>query len=264
MPLYLAVTPDQLNTALDLTPHLAHVAYRVTGDGILRKRDLPSALRGGAMVVECAEPFPSTAAEPLSRTIMNHCLCRSFSGIVLDAPGAVGDAVAALARQLQSLCRTYRRHLWLPEQYADAVPGSTILLCTALSGGSLAQRLEEACGRYGAEHIALDLQRLAMEFPLPCPTGEGTPLGIQELAQRQQGAAVYYCSELCARYFTLRHGGSTRFVLFDDADTLHRKRELAASYGIADAFVMWPEVADIAEMLFDAKKALDAKKEGEP
>ena len=264
MPLYLAVTPDHLNTALTLTPHLAHAAYRVTGQGTLFARDLPSALRGGAMVVECAEAFPSAAAEPLSRTIMNRCLCRSFSGIVLDAPGAVSSTVTALARQLQPLCQTYRRQLWLPEEYADAVPGSAMLLCAALSGGSLAQRLEEACARYGAERIALDLQRLAMEFPLPCPTGEGTPLTVQELVQRQKSAAVYYCGELCARYFTLRHDGRTRFVLFDDADTLHRKWQLAASYGIADAFVMWPEVADIAETLFDTKKALDTKKEGEP
>ena len=258
MPLYLAVTPDHLTAALALTPHLALVAYRVAGDGTLLTRDLPSALRGGVMVVDCPEVFPAAAAEPLSRTIMNHCLCRSFSGIVLDAPGTAGSAVTALARQLQPLCAAYRRQLWLPEQYATTVPGSTVLLCTALSGGSLAQRLEEARARHGAERIALDLQRLMMEFPLPCPTGVGTPLTVQELRQHLQSSSIYYCSELCARYFTRRHGGSTRFVLFDDGDTLRRKRELAASHGITDAFVMWPEVEDIADTLFDAKK------EGEP
>ena len=264
MPFYLAVTPDHLPSALALTPHLAHVAYRVTVEGTLLAQDLPSALRGGAMVVECTDLFSPTAAEPRSRTIMNHCLCRNFSGIILDAPETAGSALVELARQMQSLCTTYRRRLYLPEPYADAAPDSTALLCTALSGGSLAQRLEEACTRHGAEHIALDLQRLMMEFPLPCPIGEGTPLTREALGQRQQGAAVYYCSELCARYFTRRHGSSTRFVLFDDADTLRRKWELAQALGIADAFVMWPEVEDIAHSLFDAKKAPDTKKEGEP
>lgn len=258
MPLYLAVTPDHLTAALALTPHLALVAYRVADDGTLLTCDLPSTLRGGVMVVDCPVAFPAAAAEPLARTIMDHCLQRSFSGIVLDAPRTAGSCVAALARQLQPLCDAYRRQFWLPEHCAEAVPGSVALLCTALSGGSLARRLEEAAAHYGPGRIALDLQRLAMEFPLPCPTGEGTPLTVQELHRQLQDAAVYYCSELCARYFTRRHGGSTRFVLFDDGDTLRRKRELAASYGIIDAFVMWPEVEDIADTLFDAKK------EGEP
>ena len=264
MPLYLAVTPDHLPAAMALTPHLAHVAYRVTVEGTLLAQDLPSSLRGGLMVVECTKAFPAAAAGSLARAMIDHCLQRSFSGIVLDTPGTAGNAMTALARQLQPLCAAYRRQLYLPEQYADAVPGSTVLICTALSGGSLSRRLEDACARHGAERIALDLQRLAMEFPLPCPTGVGTPLSTHELHRQMQGAAVYYCSELCARYFTRHHRGSTRFVLFDDADTLRRKRELAQALGIADAFVMWPEVEDIAHSLFDAKKAPDTKKEGEP
>lgn len=258
MPLYLTVTPEHLTTALALTPHLAHAAYGVSGDGTLLSRNLPATLRGGVMVVDCGTSFPAVSAEALAREVISQCLQRSFSGIVLDAPPETSDAASALARRLQPLCALYRRRLFLPPHCANAAPEATILLCTALSGGSLPQRLQEACAQYGAERIALDLQRLMMEFPLPCPTGEGTPLTSGELQQRQQSAAIYYCSELCARYFTRRHGSSTRFILFDDADTLRRKWELAQTLGISDAFVMWPEAEDLLSQLFGTKK------EGEP
>lgn len=259
MQLYLAATPDHLQEALALTPHLTHVAFRVGEDGALLTRFLPPALRGGVMVLQCEEPFPSSADECLAREVLRTCAHRHFSGVVLDAPNTPpSPSVLALAQQLQRLTKQYQRRLYLPEYYAQSVPESSVLICTALSGGSLQQRLQEAVEQYGASRIALDLQRLAMEFPLPCPTGEGTPLGIDELRRRLRSCAVYYCDALCARYFTCRRGSSTQFVLFDDAETLRRKIELAEAMGITEAFVVWPEVEDIVDALFEKKK------EGEP
>ena len=74
----------------------------------------------------------------------------------------------------------------MPEIYAAASPETVVLLCTALSGGSLQGRLEEACAAYGAQRLALDLERLMMDFPLPCPSGEGIRLSREELAIRMQ------------------------------------------------------------------------------
>ena len=258
MQLYLAATPDHLQENLALTPHLAHVAFRAGEDGTLLTRFLPPALRGGVMVLQCEESFPVSAAEYLAREVLRTCVHRHFSGVVLDAPDTPSPSVLALAQQLQRLAKQYQRRLYLPECYAQSVPEASVLICTALSGGSLQQRLQEAAEQYGASRIALDLQRLAMEFPLPCPTGEGTPLGINELRRRLRSCAVYYCDALCARYFTCRHDGKTHFVLFDDAETLQRKLELSEAAGITEAFVVWPEVEDIVDTLFEKKK------EGEP
>lgn len=258
MQLYLAATPDHLQENLALTPHLAHVAFRVGEDGTLLTRFLPPALRGGVMVLQCEELFPVSAVERLSCEVLRTCIHHNFSGVVLDAPDSPSPPTLALAQQLQKLCKQYQRRLYLPECYAQAVPEASVLICTALSGGSLQQRLQEAVEQYDASRIALDLQRLAMEFPLPCPTGEGAPLGIDELRRRASTHAIYYCDALCARYFTCRCGGKTHFVLFDDAETLRRKMALAEAMGITEAFVVWPEVGDIVQALFDKKK------EGEP
>lgn len=258
MQLYLAVTPDHVENALALTPHLAHAAFRVTRDGGLLCGTLPPRLRGGLAVVQCDTPFPESAAPALSRELLQLCLQRDFRGIVPDGFTRATAAHRTLCAALDALCSRYGRRLYVPPCCADEAPHAAVLVCTALSGGTLRELLGNAIQRFGTHRIALDLQRLMMEFPLPCPSGEGAPLSSQELRQRMAGRSVYYCDSLCARYFTRSEDGKTRFVLFDDTDTLRRKMALAEELGITEGFLMWPEVADIAGELFSKKK------EGEP
>ena len=157
---------------------------------------------------------------------------------------------AALIRQLAPLLGAYGRRLYVPAIYAAASPATAALLCTALPGGSLQGRLEETCAAYGAQRLALDLERLMMDFPLPCPSGEGIRLSREELAIRMQGRSVFYAEDLCARYFTYVRDGQAHFVLFDDAGTLKQKLRSGASMGFSAAFLMWPEIKDIAGELF--------------
>lgn len=225
MTLYLTAAPDRLAQARAATAQLAHAAYRI-GPG----------------------------SQLLARQLVRVCLRRGFSGIVLDLEelpeGRWAEDRAALIRQLAPLLTAYGRRLYVPEIYAAASPETVVLLCTALSGGSLQGRLEEACAAYGAQRLALDLERLMMDFPLPCPSGEGVRLSREELSIRMQGRSVFYAEDLCARYFTYRRGGQTHFVLFDDAGTLKRKMEMGQVLGIREGFVMLPEVEDLTGFLF--------------
>ena len=145
-----------------------------------------------------------------------------------------------------------RKQLFVPEEYGRRVASAQVLVCTALSGGSLRQRLEEAGQAFGQKRLALDLQRLRMSFPLPCPSGEGKALSGEELeemmAQRQP--SVFYSGDLCAKYFTSTQEGESRFVLFDDAGTLRRKMQLGRELGVTTGLLMYPEVEDILPELF--------------
>ena len=176
--------------------------------------------------------------------------CKAASALEELPEGRWAEDRAALIRQLAPLLGAYGRRLYVPEIYAAASPETVVLLCTALSGGSLQGRLEETCAAYGAQRLALDLERLMMDFPLPCPSGEGIRLSREELAIRMQGRSVFYAEDLCARYFTYRRGGQTHFVLFDDAGTLRRKIEMGQALGIREGFVMLPEVEDLTGSLF--------------
>ena len=132
-----------------------------------------------------------------------------------------------------------------------------MLLCTALSGGTFVQHLQEVAEQYGgAARLALDIQRLRMDFTLPAQSGEGRPLSgreLQDLLDRES-PSVFFSQDLCARYFTYARDGETHFVLFDDADTLSQKLRTGGNMGFAAAFLMYPEVQDLLPKLFPGRR----------
>ena len=91
-----------------------------------------------------------------------------------------------------------------------------------------------------------------MDFPLPARTGEGRALTAEELEAllQERRPCVFFSPALCTRYFTYTQKGVAHFVLFDDAETLHRKVRIGASLGFFTAFFQWPEISDIADDLF--------------
>lgn len=257
MQLYLAVTPDRLREAARYTDHLAHVAYRVDRDGRLTRRDLLARTRGGIMVLgdqECGLIRDSAA---LCREVWRECGNRGYGGVLADfeRPPAA-DRTAFLAALGMVLGRNGKR-LFIPEVYGGQVGQGMVMVCTALSGGELRQRLGECIRQFGKGRVALDLQRLRMSFPLPCPTGEGRPLSRRELEEmlERKGQSVFYSHDLCAKYFTFTDHGENRFVLFDDAGTIRKKIQLGQELGIGTGVLMYPEVEDILPELLGRRQS---------
>jgi len=245
--LYLAVTPDKLKEAGRYTDRLAHVAYRIGKEGRLVRRDLLARTRGGLMVLGDREGGPVRDPAALCRDVWRECGNRGYGGVLADFEQPETQDKASFLSALGRVLARNGRWLFVPEPYGAQVAQATVLICTAMSGGNLRQRLEEAINRYGRGRVALDVQRLRMSFPLPCPSGEGQPLTGEELTallERKQ-QSVFYSSDLCAKYFTDTDGSGSRFVLFDDTDTLRKKLHLGQELGISTAFLMYPEVADI-------------------
>ena len=118
--------------------------------------------------------------------------------------------------------------------------GAAVLLSTAISGGTLRQRLEEAVSRCG--EVYLDLERTRRVFPLPCPDGAGTPIGAEELDRyAREAESCFFSPELQCKVLVHREEAAVRFVLFDDAETLRCKTDLAAELGIRHGFLLAPD-----------------------
>ncbi len=250
MQLYLAAAPGLLSRAQKFAVPVAHAAYRVDDTGHLTAQDLPAQLRGGLLML-CGREAPLVRSpETLCREILQECQRRDFGGVVLDYEGAPSSPSIRLMRLLETELRRRQKRLYVPELWGDHARQSAVLIGTAVSGGSLRQRLEEAVGRYAPRPVALYCQRLAMDFLLPSPNGEGSALTLDQLARLREGHTVYFSPDLCARYFTYRARTHTHFVLFDDADTLQRKLTLGEDLGIKAAFFMLPEVDDLVGKLF--------------
>ena len=254
MQLYLAVTPDHLDTAMRHTNRIAHVAYRIEEGGTLYSCELAKRIKGGFMVLSDGDGCEIPDLSALCKAIWNECEQRDFAGIVADFEQPVSEQRCAFLNQLCGVLRCKGRTLFVPESYGEAVKGAMVLICTAVSGGTLHHRLGESRRCFG-DRVALDLQRVRMEFPLPCPSGEGCPIPQETLCEfLSENPSVFFSEDLCAKYFVRVCGCEPKFVLFDDAQTLHRKLRLAQGMGITTAFVMFPEVEDILGELWSSKQ----------
>ena len=253
MQTYLAVTPEELREAGKYGCAFAHVAYRIGQNSTMLRQNLLLQTRGGLLSVSDREAPLIEDPQALCAAVLRECGRRGYGGVLLDFEERPRRDRLAFVEQLGRTLSAGRRTLYLPERYAGAAPGAVVLLCTAVSGGSFSQYLQEAVAQAGgAGRLALDVQRLRMDFRLPARSGEGESLtgeALEALMEREH-PAVFFSQDLCARYFTYSRDGESHFVLFDDADTLNQKLRLGAGMGFHAAFFMWPEVRDIAPRLF--------------
>lgn len=244
MQLYLAAAPRYLPEAGRWGLPIAHAAYTVDGGGRLAALPLPPDLRGGLLLLTGPDSPSLPQPDALCRDILRECLRRGYTGVVVGA--ALPDAALTA---LADLCSRYGRALYVPERSGGTVPQARVVVSTALSGGTLRRRMEEAVRRFGARRMALDLACTRMDFALPAPYGEGAALTARQLTALRDQRPVFFSPELCARYFTYEQGGMTHFVLFDDADTLRRKIQLGTALGIPAGFLSLPEAAEALPQL---------------
>ena len=97
----------------------------------------------------------------------------------------------------------------------------------------------------------LCLRRAREDFFLPATKGVGHPISQEELnrLRRRLEPSVFFSPHLCARYFTyMSRETGAHFVLFDDRETLEKKRTLALELGIRRFFLLYPEIADLWEV----------------
>ena len=116
--------------------------------------------RGGLLYFALEQP-PSGAADPFLNQLRRECAAQRYRGVIADLPPrGCGQFVQALDRALTA----QRLALYLPEPYAQTAPHARILVSTAVSGGTLKDRLESAVRRYGADRTVAALERRAEDF----------------------------------------------------------------------------------------------------
>lgn len=252
MKLFIASAP---NTAQEAGTHgkpLANLAYRIGEGSHLLRQNLLLQTQGGLLAISDRNAPPVDDPAALSQAVLRECGRRSYTGVLLDFEASPRSDLRAFADQLSQLLPQSRRTLYVPEAYTGK--GRITLINTAISGGTYTERLQESAASYGGpQQVALDVQRLQMDFSLPAPTGEGKPLSKEELQtlMEQKSPSSFFSPELCAHYFTYTESQTAHFVLYDDAASLRRKLRIGAQLGFSAAFFQWPEISDLASSLFE-------------
>lgn len=240
----ITLPPRQLPALRGWQATPAHLAYRLGPGPHLFRAEGAAPPRGGLMVVDDKDFDGLGPTGPLCQEIIRETLARGFSGAVLDFE----NRLPPLEQIAAALDEPFARRGWtliVPERYGQAAPHAKVMIPSALSGGSLRQRLEEALERFGESRVVLALEKRAEDFYLPSPTGGGHPLTPQELEELRGrlSPSVFFSGELCARYFTyMSRENGAHFVLFDDGDTLRRKVEVARGLGVGTFLAPWAEV----------------------
>lgn len=254
--LYLLTAPEHLRAAAAHGLPLAHQAYRLGSGAHLLRANFPAVPRGGLMMIGAAAFDGQGDSMQFCREVLRECNNRQFSGVIFDLDTQPSPALARLLAQLGEQLQRRNLPFYLPEAYQNYQSTAHLMVSTAISGGALEKRLEDAVSRYGAERIALCIDRSAEDFYLPAPQGSGRPLSREELHQRMESLSpsVFFSNELCAHYFTyMSQNSGAHFVLFDDVGSIRKKIALAEQLGIRQCFLLYRELDDLLPELLSSQ-----------
>ncbi len=184
-------------------------------------------------------------AAPIAEALLQECRRTGVRGVFADLESDT-RAVRALCKTLDTVLYDADMPLFVPPSRAQDVSHAIITFETAISGGSLSERLSEAQTQYGRDRVAALLQPISADFCMPSDTADGSPLTPAErhaLWQHHQ-SQIFFSRELCAKYFTYmdaEHHG--HFVLFDDEATWLAKLSVLEGLHIPHCFALYPDAA---------------------
>ncbi|MDR3310346.1 MAG: hypothetical protein LBS90_03220 [Oscillospiraceae bacterium] len=199
---------------------------------------------GGAAVVGVSELRAGTPVAELADEISAEVSARRFDGVVFDGGEGAPRTAAALADE--TAARIAPKPVFVAEPLGEYAPRAVVLVQSALSGGYLMNHIAAAVKKYGRERVAIELDRVIMDFTLPSFTGVGEEITRGEAERRRGESPVFFADSLCVNYF-MYSDGNKHIVLYDDAESVNAKLALAAEFGIRDVFIYYPQVKDIFE-----------------
>ena len=200
------------------------------------------------MVSELARCQARGEADRLAAQVLAECRRRRFEGVLADFERPPGERTLEIRQALERALTAAGLPLLVPEAYGEALPRAKVLICSAISGGKLTDYLTQRSEAYPGR-ADLELRRVRMAFPLPCPDGEGEPVEALALEEILKTSPAYYSESLGCNYVTCREGEAVRFILYDTPGTLRRKLELARELGYTQAVILYPEAIDLLEQM---------------
>ena len=177
--------------------------------------------------------------------IMYELNSNNYKALLLDTGGTNFSCHHNYAQALEHQCINSGKTLYISSALYPSCRCSTVIIPSAISGGTLLGLMCEAKKRYGK--VALEIDISLVDFTLPSRNGQGTELNLKELIniKNKYHCQSFFSEDLCAHYFTYRSKGQTHFVLYDNQYSIQRKLCLAEKADIDTAFVFYPHVKNI-------------------
>ena len=132
-------------------------------------------------------------------------------------PAAILEYDRKYEKDLSQLALNRKNDLIVPEVWKELLPQASLLVSSALSGGEIQERFEDAAR---CRSCWLLIEPMCIRFPLPFPNGIGTQIS-------EPPNHGLYSKIMCCYY---AHNESS-VILWDTEETIERKMHLARSAG---------------------------------
>jgi hypothetical protein len=225
----------------------APFCYKLTGGRLVIDKKKPELL-GGAVIID-VQGLTGVNISSMTDEILAEVFRHKATATVVNGNNASQNAVAALVAEITKKMPEIR--IFLPDTQMNArlfqnTPSVSLLVQSAISGGSLADSLERSVRLFGRARIGLETDRISIDFVVPSADFAGTSVPVARLPKER---TVHFSEELAVNYFCTNDDGDRHFILFDDVSSLVYKIRLAERFGVSHIFMFYPHVSDIYEEL---------------
>jgi hypothetical protein len=225
----------------------APFCYKLTGGKLTIDKKKPELL-GGAMIID-AQGLTGVNISSITDEILAEVFRQKATATVVNSGNANQNAVAALVAEITAKMPEIR--IFLPDTQMNAglfrnTPSVSLLVQSAISGGSLSDSLERSVRLFGQNRIGLETDRISIDFVVPSADFAGASVPVARLPKDR---TVHFSEELAVNYLCTNDDGDRHFILFDDVASLMYKIRLAESFGVSHIFMFYPHVSDIYEEL---------------
>ncbi len=173
--------------------------------------------------------------------IINETKKRLSHGVFLDFENNKATDFEKLCEHLSN----HKLQVFTPLS-KDHIPGTIPVVSSSVTGGSLHEHFEETHNRF--RNFAVSIERMSMEFPLPCTSSKIrmlTKRGLLSKISRYE-PDIFFSPQMQCKYFLYNPSGDEVFaVLFDDNETISGKLRLAKKHGAVCSFLVFSEICDI-------------------
>ena len=104
------------------------------------------------------------------------------------------------------------------------------IIDAVVSGGNLFEYLSDMVKQYHGQ-LCIRIAPIRLRFSLPCKDGNGVKISNQELQTCLHCTPSFFSDSLCCRYLITKDGNHAAVILFDDTESLQKRKHLAESLG---------------------------------
>ena len=177
------------------------MAYRV-GRGFHLYRTVLPEVRCAVMDVNFTGFTGFGPHNVLISEILRECAYRGYSGISVGISSRPTQQAAEFFSHLSDECENRGITLYLPENLVSVSASTKIIIPAQNVFGTYNERLKKLCDIYGGERIALELERIYTDYPLPSKSGFGSVISKGRFEEISSSCEEFYSEELCANYLS--------------------------------------------------------------